>query len=70
MDRRLAAILATDVVGYSRHMERDEQGTYERLVSGRKELFEPEIAKHRGRWRLPTRIKQDQYCLVPRNVPR
>ena len=49
MDRRLAAILATDVVGYSRHMERDEQGTYERLVSGRKELFEPEIAKHRGR---------------------
>ena len=50
MDRRLAAILATGVVGYSRHMERDEQGTYERLVSGRKELFEPEIAKHRGQY--------------------
>ena len=48
MDRRLAAILATDVTGYPR-VERDEQGTYERLVSGRKELFEPEIAKHRGR---------------------
>ena len=47
MDRRLAAILATDVVGYSGTW-RDEQGTYERLVSGRKELFEPEIAKHRG----------------------
>lgn len=30
-------------------MERDEQGTYERLVAGRKELFEPEIARHHGR---------------------
>ncbi len=49
MDRRLAAILATGVVGYSGTW-RDEQGTYERLVSGRKELFEPEIAKHRGQY--------------------
>lgn len=49
MDRKLAAILAADVVGYSKHMERDEQGTYERLVVGRKELFEPEIARHHGR---------------------
>lgn len=49
MDRRLAAILAADVVGYSKLMERDEQGTYERLVAGRKELFEPEIARHHGR---------------------
>ncbi|RWI20431.1 adenylate/guanylate cyclase domain-containing protein [Mesorhizobium sp.] len=49
MDRKLAAILAADVVGYSKMMESDEQGTFERLRSGRKELFEPEIARHHGR---------------------
>jgi adenylate cyclase len=49
MDRKLAAILAADVVGYSTLMERDEGGTYERLKAGRKELFEPEIALHHGR---------------------
>ena len=49
MDRKLAAILAADVVGYSALMERDEAGTLERLVAGRKELFEPEIARHHGR---------------------
>lgn len=49
MDRKLAAILAADVVGYSRMMETDEQGTFERLRAGRKELFEPEIALHHGR---------------------
>ena len=49
MDRKLAAILGADVVGYSTLMEQDEQGTYERLRAGRKELFEPEIARHRGR---------------------
>src|SRR6187551_721620 len=49
MDRKLAAILAADVVSYSAHMERDEQGTYLRLRAGRKELFEPEIARHHGR---------------------
>src|SRR5215510_9559610 len=47
--RRLAAILAADVVGYSRLMEQDEAGTFDRLRAHRKELFEPEIAKHRGR---------------------
>ncbi|MGH8679702.1 MAG: adenylate/guanylate cyclase domain-containing protein, partial [Burkholderiales bacterium] len=47
--RRLAAILAADVVGYSRLMEADETGTFERLRAHRKELFEPEIAKHHGR---------------------
>ena len=49
MDRKLAAILAADVVGYSTLMEQDEQGTFERLRAGRKELFEPEIARHHGR---------------------
>jgi class 3 adenylate cyclase/TolB-like protein len=47
--RHLAAILAADVVGYSRLMERDEAATFERLRVHRKELFEPEIAKHNGR---------------------
>src|SRR5215510_3906899 len=48
MDRKLSAILAADVVGYSALMERDEAGTFERLRAERKELFEPEIAHHRG----------------------
>lgn len=48
MDRKLSAILAADVVGYSALMERDETGTFERLRAGRKELFEPEIARHHG----------------------
>ncbi|MER9445551.1 guanylate cyclase [Mesorhizobium sp. M0340] len=48
MERKLAAILAADVVGYSALMEQDEQGTFERLKAGRKELFEPEIARHHG----------------------
>src|SRR5206468_10210803 len=49
MERRLTAILAADVVGYSALMERDEAGTFARLIKGRKELFEPEIARHHGR---------------------
>jgi adenylate cyclase len=49
MERRLAAILAADVVGYSALMERDEAGTFARLIKGRKELFEPEVAGHHGR---------------------
>jgi TolB-like protein/class 3 adenylate cyclase/Flp pilus assembly protein TadD len=48
MDRKLSAILAADVVGYAALMERDEAGTFERLRTGRKELFEPEIARHHG----------------------
>jgi len=46
MDRKLAAILAADVVGYSALMEADEAGTFDRLRAERKELFEPEIARH------------------------
>jgi TolB-like protein/class 3 adenylate cyclase/Tfp pilus assembly protein PilF len=49
MDRKLAAILAADVVGYSRLMELDEAGTFERLRAQRKALFEPTIANHHGR---------------------
>jgi TolB-like protein/class 3 adenylate cyclase len=49
MERKLAAILAVDVVGYSALMEADEAGTFDRLRAGRRELFEPEIKKHHGR---------------------
>jgi len=49
MERKLAAILAADVVGYSRLMEQDEAATFERLKAHRVELVEPEIAAHRGR---------------------
>src|SRR5579862_5052994 len=47
--RRLAAILAADVVGYSRLMGTDEEGTLERLKEHRRELIDPKIAEHRGR---------------------
>jgi class 3 adenylate cyclase/TolB-like protein len=49
VDRRLAAILAADVVGYSRLVERDEAGTVERLKAHRKTFIEPLVAEHRGR---------------------
>jgi adenylate cyclase len=49
VDRRLAAILAADVVGYARLMGHDEAGTLERLKTHRKELIEPLLAEHRGR---------------------
>ena len=49
MERRLAAILAADVVGYSRLMERDEAGTLAVLKSRRKEVLEPLVARYRGR---------------------
>jgi TolB-like protein len=49
VDRRLAAILAADVAGYSRLMEADEEGTLERLKALRRELIDPKIAEHKGR---------------------
>ncbi len=49
MERRLAAILAADVVGYSRLMGEDEAGTLERLKSLRRELVQPKIAERKGR---------------------
>jgi len=49
MARRLAAILAADVVGYSRLMGADEEGTLERLKAHRRELIDPKITEHRGR---------------------
>ena len=48
-ERRLAAILAADVAGYSRLMGHDEEGTLRRLKAHLAELVEPHIAAHRGR---------------------
>src|SRR5712671_1187856 len=47
--RRLAAILAADVAGYSRLMGADEEGTLERLKALRRELVDPKVAEHHGR---------------------
>jgi adenylate cyclase len=47
--RRLAAILAADVAGYSRLMGADEEGTHERLRAHFAELVHPKITEHRGR---------------------
>ena len=49
MERRLAAILAADVVGYARLMEQDEAGTLAALKSRRSEILQPTISKHHGR---------------------
>jgi TolB-like protein/Tfp pilus assembly protein PilF len=49
VQRRLAAILAADVVGYSRQMEADEQGTLARLKALRREVFQPAMKRHGGR---------------------
>jgi adenylate cyclase len=49
VDRRLAAILAADIAGYSRLMGVDEEGTLRQLKAHRKELIDPKITEHRGR---------------------
>jgi adenylate cyclase len=48
-ERRLAAVLAADVAGYSRLMEADEEGTLAALRTARRKLSDPKIAEHRGR---------------------
>jgi adenylate cyclase len=49
VSRRLAAILAADVAGYSRLMGADEEGTLGRLKAHRRELIDRKIGEHRGR---------------------
>ncbi|MSO76963.1 MAG: adenylate/guanylate cyclase domain-containing protein, partial [Alphaproteobacteria bacterium] len=49
VDRRLAAIFAGDIAGYSRLMGADEEGTLRQLKAHRQELVDPKIAEHRGR---------------------
>ena len=47
--RRLTAILAADVAGYSRLMGTDEEGTHRRLQAHLRELIDPKITEYRGR---------------------
>src|SRR5215467_14073099 len=49
VDRRLAAIFAGDIAGYSRLLGADEEGTLRQLKGHRKELVDPKITEHRGR---------------------
>jgi adenylate cyclase len=49
VQRRLAAILAADLVGFSRLMGQDEEGTLARVRSLRRDIIEPKVAEHRGR---------------------
>ncbi len=49
MERRLAAILAADVVGYSRLIRADEEGTIAVLKALRADLIDPKIVEHHGR---------------------
>jgi TolB-like protein/class 3 adenylate cyclase len=49
VERKLAAIFAADVAGYSRLMGADEEGTLARLKAHRRELIDPKIAEYRGR---------------------
>ena len=49
LQRRLAAVLSADVVGYSRLMERDEDGTFARLKALRQEIVVPLLVQYRGR---------------------
>ena len=48
IERRLAAILAADVAGYSRLMEADEEGTHQRVKAHLREFVDPKIKEHRG----------------------
>jgi class 3 adenylate cyclase len=49
VERKLAAIIAADVVGYSRLMGLDEEGTLEQLKEHRRALIDPKVIEHRGR---------------------
>jgi hypothetical protein len=70
--RRLAAILAADVAGYSRLIGADEAGTLKAFKAIKSELLDPSIASHNrsarqndGRW-LPRRVQQCRGCAVLR----
>ncbi len=62
MERRLAAILVADVVGYSRLMEADEVDTLVALKSHREDLIDPTIADRNGRWRSARPQRRRHIC--------
>ena len=68
VERRLSAILSADVVGYTRLMRADEEGTLARFRAHRTELVEPKIAEYKGRivklmgGRLARRVRECRQC--------
>jgi adenylate cyclase len=60
LQRRLAAILAADVVGYSAMMEVAQEAAYARIAELRRQLIEPSLARHQGRL-----IKTTGYVFLP-----
>ena len=72
VERRLAAILAADVAGYSRLMGLDEEGTLAALKACRQELIDPKIAEFRGRivkLRVTARLLNSRAWSMPCAVP-
>ena len=65
VQRRLAAILAADVVGYSRQMGEDEESTFVRLNALRSELLHPKIADYGGRIAKTTTFARSCFELSP-----
>ena len=70
IERRLAAILAADVAGYSRLIEADEEGTLGRLKALRAEVIDPKIAEHHGRYcresgRIAAKRRSQRLCRQP-----
>src|ERR1700737_871637 len=59
--RRLAAIVAGDIAGYSRLMELDEEGTHGRVKRIERDLVEPSIAEHHGR---PAKTTSDGFIAI------
>jgi len=82
VERRLAAVLAADVAGYSRLIGADEEGTLARLKAHRREVIGPKVVEHRSRivkttgdglrWWTPTRptgcIARVQAAMTERNA--
>jgi class 3 adenylate cyclase len=67
--RRLTAILAADVAGYSRLMGADEDGTHERLQAHFRELINPKIDEHRGRIENLPKTSPKRVRKAPVRVP-
>jgi hypothetical protein len=66
MERKLTTIIAKDVVGYSRLMEIDEQGTFDRLKDARSNIIDPAIALRVIRIFVP--LPQHERTLIARSV--
>ena len=65
VQRRLAAILAADVVGYSALMQRAEEATYAEFERLKRELIEPSLSRHEGRRRVMARSSSSRVPWLP-----